>query len=239
MLKKGNITLTEQLVNIIKEDIEKGLYDNNMLPREIDYQKKYNISRITVRAAMSELQNAGYIERIKGKGTFVKNKKISEPLLKIESFTEEMENRGLITDTKDASILIIGADKKCSEILNIPINTPVYKLTRVRLINDIPIAFFTTYLKSDYTLTLDSNIYNNSLYSYLANEHNISIERVKQYISVDLAKKEMIEKLKCKKDEPILVLKRIGFIDDSENPYEYTIAQYIGSKYEYYFELRK
>ena len=81
MLKKGNITLTEQLVNIIKEDIEKGLYDNNMLPREIDYQKKYNISRITVRAAMSELQNAGYIERIKGKGTFVKNKKISEPLL--------------------------------------------------------------------------------------------------------------------------------------------------------------
>lgn len=239
MLKKGNTTLTKQLVNIIKEDIEKGLYDNNMLPREIDYQKKYNISRITVRSAMNQLQNAGYIERIKGKGTFVKSKKISEPLLKIESFTEEMENRGLIPDTKDASILIIGADKKCSEILNIPINTPVYKITRIRLINDISIAFFTTYLKNDYTLTLDSSIYNNSLYNYLANEHNISIERVKQYISVDLAKKEIVEKLKCKKGEPILVLKRIGFIDDSENPYEYTIAQYIGSKYEYYFELRK
>ncbi|MDE6182390.1 MAG: GntR family transcriptional regulator, partial [Eubacteriales bacterium] len=50
MLKKGNTTLTEQLVNIIKEEIEQGLYDvYDMLPREIDYQKKYNISRITVR----------------------------------------------------------------------------------------------------------------------------------------------------------------------------------------------
>ena len=240
MLKKGNTTLTEQLVNIIKDEIEQGLYDvYDMLPREIDYQKKYNISRITVRNAMNELQNLGYIEKIKGKGTFVKKTKISEPLLKIESFTEEMKHRGLIPDTKDASILIIGANKECSEILNVPINTPIYKLTRTRLINNIPIAFFTTYLKSDYTLTLDSNVYNNSLYQYLSNEHNISIQKVKQYISVGLARKEMVEKLKCKEDEPILVLKRIGFIDDSENPYEYTIAQYIGSKYEYYFELKK
>ncbi len=240
MLKKGNTTLTEQLVNIIKEEIEQGLYDvYDMLPREIDYQKKYNISRITVRAAMNELQNLGYIERIKGKGTFIKKTRISEPLLKIESFTEEMKNRGLIPDTKDASIQIIGASKKCSEILKVAPNSPVYKLTRIRLINNIPIAFFTTYLKSDYSLTLDSNVYNNSLYKYLDNTHNISIQRVKQYISVGLAKDEMVQMLKCKENEPILILKRIGFIDDSEKPYEYTIAKYIGSKYEYYFELKK
>ncbi len=240
MLKKGDITLTEQLVNIIKAEIEEGVYDvYDMLPREIDYQKKYNISRITVRAAMSELQNLGYIEKVKGKGTFVKKTRISEPLLKIESFTEEMKHRGLIPDTKDANILIIGANKECSDILKVPINTPVYKLTRIRLINNIPIAFFTTYLKSDYILTLDSKVYNNSLYKYLSNEYNISIERVKQYISVSLAGKEMVRRLKCKEDEPILVLRRIGFIDDTENPYEYTIAQYIGSKYEYYFELKK
>lgn len=240
MLKKGNTTLTEQLVNIIKEEIEQGLYDvYDMLPREIDYQKKYNISRITVRAAMNELQNLGYIERIKGKGTFIKKTRISEPLLKIESFTEEMKNRGLIPDTKDASIQIIGASKECSEILKVAPNSPVYKLTRTRLINNIPIAFFTTYLKSDYSLTLDSNVYNNSLYKYLDNTHNISIQRVKQYISVGLAKDEMVQMLKCKENEPILILKRIGFIDDSENPYEYTIAKYIGSKYEYYFELKK
>ena len=49
----------------------------------------------------------------------------------------------------------------------------------------------------------------------------------------------MVEKLKCIQNEPILVLKRIGFIDNTEKPYEYTIAQYVGSKYEYYFELYK
>ncbi len=239
MLKNNDKTLKEQLIDIIKNEIEEGVYNiNDALPREIDYQEKYNVSRITVRSAMSELQNLGYIEKIKGKGTFVKRKKISEPLLKIESFTDEMKQKGLIPTTKDSNISIVGADKQCSEIFNIPINTPVYKLTRIRLINNIPIAFFTTYLKTDFNLTLDSSVYNSSLYDYL-NKQNIYIKKVKQYISANSAGKEMVEKLKCIQNEPILVLKRIGFIDDTENPYEYTIAQYVGSKYEYYFELYK
>lgn len=239
MLKNNDKTLKEQLIDIIKNEIEEGVYDiNDALPREIDYQEKYNVSRITVRSAMSELQNLGYIEKIKGKGTFVKRKKISEPLLKIESFTDEMKQKGLIPTTKDSNISIIGADKQCAEIFNIPINTPVYKLTRIRLINNMPIAFFTTYLKTDFNLTLDSSVYNSSLYDYL-NKKNIYIKKVKQYISANSAGKEMVEKLKCIQNEPILVLKRIGFIDDTENPYEYTIAQYVGSKYEYYFELYK
>lgn len=236
-INKG--TLKEKLINIIKKEIEEGVYNiNDVLPREIDYQHKYNVSRITVRSAMSELQNLGYIEKIKGKGTFVKRKKISEPLLKIESFTDEMKQKGLIPTIKDANISIIGADKICAEIFNIPINTPVYKLKRIRFINNIPIALFTTYLKTEFTLTLDNKVYNNSLYEYLKSQ-NISINRIKQYISASGARKEMVERLKCREDEPILILKRIGFIDDSESPYEYTIAQYVGSKYEYYFELRK
>ena len=233
MLKNNDKTLKEQLIDIIKNEIEEGVYNiNDALPREIDYQEKYNVSRITVRSAMSELQNLGYIEKIKGKGTFVKRKKISEPLLKIESFTDEMKQKGLIPTTKDSNISIVGSDKQCSEIFNIPINTPVYKLTRIRLINNMPIAFFTTYLKTDFNLTLDSSVYNSSLYDYL-NKQNIYIKKVKQYISANSAGKEMVEKLKCIQNEPILVLKRIGFIDDTENPYEYTIAQYVGSKYEY------
>lgn len=239
MLKSDKSTLKDQLINIIKKEIEEGVYNvNDILPREIDYQEKYNVSRITVRSAMSQLQNLGYIEKIKGKGTFVKKQKISEPLLKIESFTDEMKQKGLIPTTKSANIAIIGADIICAEALNIPLNTPVYKLTRIRLINNVPVALFTTYLKTDFNLTLDSNVYNNSLYEYL-NKENIVIKKIKQYISASGARKDMIEKLKCREGEPILVLKRIGFIDDSDTPYEYTIAQYVGSKYEYYFELEK
>ncbi len=239
MEKEDKKTLTEQLVDIIKTEIENGTYKvNDLLPREIDYQEKYNVSRITVRSAMAKLQNLGYIEKIKGKGTFVKSQKITEPLLKIESFTEEMKQKGVIPTTKNANISIIGADEECAKVLNIPVNTPVYKLTRIRLINDTEIGLFTTYLKTDFPLTLDNNVYNNSLYAYL-NSQNIFINKIKQYISASSAKKDMLESLNCKKNEPILVLRRIGFIDDSQNPYEYTIAKYIGSRYEYYFELSK
>lgn len=240
MRKEKNNTLKNKLINIIKEEIEQGKYEvNDILPREIDYQQKYNVSRITVRSAMSELQNLGYIEKIKGKGTFVRRTKISEPLLKIESFTEEMEQKGLIPSTKNSNICIIGADKNCSEIFKIPLNTPVYKLTRIRLINNVPIALFTTYLRTDYNLTSENEVYNSSLYNYLSKEHNISINKVKQYISASNITDEVIKTLKCSEKEVILVLKRIGYIENMEEPFEYTIAKYIGSRYEYYFELER
>lgn len=240
MKKDKNNTLKDKLINIIKEEIEEGKYKiDDMLPREIDYQEKYNISRITIRSAMSELQNLGYIEKIKGKGTFVRKTKISEPLLKIESFTEEMKQKGLIPSAKNANICIIGADKNCAEIFGIALNTPIYKLTRTRLINNIPIAFVTTYLKTEFDLTLNNSVYNSSLYDYLKTEFNISIKKVKQYISASNITQDVIDNLKCSEKEVILTLKRIGYIDNMDKPFEYTIANYIGSKYEYYFELER
>lgn len=234
-------TLKDNLVNIIRNEIENGVYEvNDMLPREIDYQEKYGISRITVRSAMSELQSLGYIEKIKGKGTFVRRTKISEPLLKIDGTSPQMKAKGLIPKVEEANISIIGADKSLAKIFNIPLNTPLYKLDRIRFLNDVKIGYFTSYLRSDYTLSLDSSIYNTMLlYPYLEKTHNIIVNRVEQSLSATLADKDIAKRLNCDVNEAILVLKRRAYISDFQTPYEYTIARYIGSKYEYYLELER
>lgn len=234
---KGSPTLKNQLVKIITEDIESGRYNpGDLLPREIDYQTKYEVSRITVRAAISELELKGYVEKIKGKGTIILEKRVSEPLLKIKGFTQEMKDKGVIPTTKYAHITLVKASAVCANELEIEVGTPVYELIRVRCINNRPVVRFKTYIKTSINLDLDNKLYYESLYEYLSSDYNIDVTKIKQRITADVADEVSARELSCKKYAPLLILKRLGF-DKNGNLFEYTEGSYVASRYEYYFEL--
>lgn len=60
----------------IKKDIMQQIKDNlllpgDRLPTEFQLMEQYQVSRITVSKALSELKNEGYVERFPNKGTFV------------------------------------------------------------------------------------------------------------------------------------------------------------------------
>lgn len=241
MLKriKGAPTLKEQLITIIEEEIQTGVYkEGELLPREIDYEEKYGVSRITVRAAIGELERRGYVERIKGKGTIVLRYKRSEPLLKIEGFTDEMKAKGIVPTTKSAKITLVKADEECAKQLQIDKGTPVYELIRVRCINDIPVVRFKTYIKSTIDMSLDQEVYYDSLYDYLRKNHKIEVVKITQRITAGLADEVLARELNCNKKSPMLILKRVGY-DQNGTIFEYTEGQYVASRYEYYLELEK
>lgn len=241
MLEKGNgaPTLKEQLIHLIKKDIESGVYkEGDMLPREIDYQEKYDISRITVRSAIGELEAKGYVNRIKGKGTIVQALKVSEPLLKIEGFTEEMKAKGIIPTTKSAHIMITKAFGEVAEKLGVEEGTPVYRLDRIRCINGRAVVAFETYIKRDIALEMEDALYYGSLYHYLEDNHHIKAQKIAQSLTADLADQEIAKALECKVGEPILLLKRVGY-DEKYTIFEYTQGRYVARRYEYYFELER
>lgn len=70
-MAKGNF-LYKEIYNDILNDIINGVYNiEKQLPTEHDFQLKYNVSRITVKKAMDKLCDDGYIERYRGKGSFI------------------------------------------------------------------------------------------------------------------------------------------------------------------------
>lgn len=61
----------------LKHEIETGEYQpNDQLPKEFDLARSYNVSRITVRNAMKELESQGLIYRIQGAGSYVKERNL-------------------------------------------------------------------------------------------------------------------------------------------------------------------
>ena len=68
----------QKLADIIRNNIEDGLYtDGHVLDTEYELANKYGMSRQTVRQALGLLENEGIVERIRGSGTYVKQKRVA------------------------------------------------------------------------------------------------------------------------------------------------------------------
>lgn len=67
------IPLYEQLYNYVLESIRTGkLRDGDRVPSEAELAGQFNVSRITSKKALELLEQSGLIERIRGKGSFVR-----------------------------------------------------------------------------------------------------------------------------------------------------------------------
>ena len=62
----------------IRNEIISGVWGNgDKLPTEIEYSEKFSVARNTLRCAFKMLEDEGFIERVKSKGTFVRLPKVN------------------------------------------------------------------------------------------------------------------------------------------------------------------
>jgi len=230
---KGELPLYLQVKTTLKERIEAETYkDGELLPSELELQKMFNVSRITIRQAMSELSNEGYIFRIRGKGTFVKFNKINENLNNIISFTNEMQMKGLNAFTKSVVISIAKADKAIEKALKVEKNSFVYKIERIRGANNTPFVVFISYFSLHRNLPLDKELYMGSLYELLEKSCGATPTKAIDHFEAVAAEKDICAKLDVEAGSPILKRTRQSF-DSAGDVLEYTICYYRADKYKY------
>lgn len=76
------LTKHRLICETIKTDILNGTYTpGTRIPPETELTRRFQASRMTVNRAIRELQMAGYVRRIRGSGTYVLARKVSEALL--------------------------------------------------------------------------------------------------------------------------------------------------------------
>ena len=84
-----NLPLQYQLKKIFLEKIKKQEWKQvEKIPSEREICAQYQVSRITVREVLKDLEREGYFSRKQGKGTFVTLPKYVQKLNKFYSFRE-------------------------------------------------------------------------------------------------------------------------------------------------------
>ncbi len=68
----GGTIISDQIVARLLEELRTGCYASaDHLPAEVDLAAQMGVSRTVIRDALSEMERAGYIERVRGIGTVV------------------------------------------------------------------------------------------------------------------------------------------------------------------------
>lgn len=233
------IPLYYQLKEILLEEIqhaEKG----SPFPTELELCNHFDISRPTVRQAINELVVEGYLQRIKGKGTFIAEPKIKQDfLIVLKSFTEEMREKGLIPKTQVLGVEQEPCDEKVSKALNIAVGSEVIQLKRLRSANNIPIVLVTTFLPAaKLPNILSRDFENESLYRIIEEEYGYTIDRATRTLEAWVAGENEAALLEIKEGDPIQFIETIAYLTDGTS-IEYSLAQYRGDKSEFTFELKK
>lgn len=228
-----------QLKEALRTPIEQGVWQpGDQIPGEPELCHLFDVSRTVVRQALNELRVEGLITRIKGKGTFVAEPKISESLVqRLTGFHQDMVDRGHRPVTKVLSRQVAPANAKVAEHLGLEQGTLVIDIERLRFVQDEPIALVTTYLP--YALCPElaqADLSNQSLYAFLEKECGLVIARGRRVIEAVPASEYEAHHLQVKKGAPLILLDSVSYLADG-TPLEYYRAFHRGDRSRFEVEL--
>jgi len=145
--KQSSTPLYNQLLDLLIKTIETSAKPDDKMPSEREICERYGVSRTTVRAALRELEELGYIYRRHGKGTYVSALwKEMKNLSDTYSFTEHMKQLGMRPETRILSFEMTRANRSTGERLRVPEGSDIYKLRRLRLANGMPMMLEVTFI---------------------------------------------------------------------------------------------
>src|SRR5258708_20996581 len=119
--------LHHQIKVAVLEGVGQGwLEPGAQLPRERELAQTLGVSLAPVRQAMADVTREGYVDRIGGRGSFVRDRKLVEKIQILGSFHQSVSRHGLNVDVKvltsdvtrpphvvDAALTLRGRDAWC------------------------------------------------------------------------------------------------------------------------------
>lgn len=224
------LTIYNQFVS----EIESGkIMPKSKLPSESELMQLYSVSRDTVRKALNLLEGNGFIQKVKGKGSFVIDvNKFDFPVSGLTSFKELSVKMGLKSNTILKELKLIKPDKFLMKQLNLSENDEVWKVIRVREIGDKKIILDKDFLNKKYVPLLTKEICENSIYEYLENELGLKISFAKKEITIQPVTEEDKKNLDFENYNMIVVVKNYIYLDDM-SLFQYTESRHRPDKFRF------
>ncbi|MCH3968129.1 MAG: GntR family transcriptional regulator [Atopobiaceae bacterium] len=230
----------ESVVNDLKLKIEDGTFAaNSQLPTVTQLCERYDVSKITIKKAMDELEQAGLISRRRGSGSFVKNVTHGtaeaarwEMSSQMQGFTGEHGSLGETVETKVYDFSVVCPPEDVARALGMDEDTFAYHVCRTRAAEGVIHCIEYTYMPIDVIPDLRRKNVETSIYTYIEKDLGLKISSAHRIVRASLPTPQEQERLEVGPIEPLLEVEQVGFLDDGV-PFEWSI-----SKHSHAYEFR-
>lgn len=234
---KSDAHLYGKITNAIRHQIDSGKYlTGDKLPSERRLCEEFDVSRITIRQALNQLEDMNIIDRKQGRGTYILPFEYGKLPEIFSQFTEEIEAAGEQPVTKMLDIERINADVYLNKKMGLDVDTPVYKLSRLRMADERPLLLEYSFIP--YTIAPDLDRFNLkkvSLYQILEADYAVKIDQAFETLNpISLNKKDASF---LEKDEGAIAMNLERFAYANEQVIEFTSSFVADDKYKYTVDL--
>lgn len=226
-----------QLEEILRDNIANGVWrPHERIPSENELDKIYGLSRMTVRAVLTQLVRDGLLYRVQGKGTFVSQPKIMTSSPAYMGVREQLEAMGYETTTKLMSIEKRASSSSVREKLRLESGDEVFVVNRVRFVQQQPISLHCSFVPCSLAPELMRyDTENEQLCVILDTRFGLKMGHVTETLESVSATTNEAEFLGVRRRYPLLLLEEI--ISDHEGrPFEYAKILFRGDRVRLHFE---
>lgn len=173
--------ISQEIISLIQRG---RLTAGSPVPSENEIIEKYQVSNTTARKVLHELEKAGLVTRIKGKGTFVRDVAVLRSINRIFGFTKNMIEAGRKPATKLLGFHLRDQDR--TQIINgreMTLKAPFCEIERVRLADGIPMMKETRYISLRLCPDIHRKDLERSLYAIFKRDYGIQLTEINQMLS--------------------------------------------------------
>ncbi|MEP7022929.1 MAG: GntR family transcriptional regulator [Actinomycetota bacterium] len=182
-------------------------------PGDDELTASYGVSRHTVREAVRRLQAEGVVERGRGRGTFVRDQLIEQPLGALYSLFRSVEEQGFV-QRSIVRHLEIRQDDEAAKVLGCAAGEPLVYLERLRLADDQPVVLDCSWLPATFARPLlNVDFAHTALYRELHARCGIRPDAGWERISPVLPSREQRELLGLAARVPAMAIERLAMRD--------------------------
>ncbi len=232
------IPLYFQLKTIILDDIKNNVFtEGDAIPTENELVDHYQISRSTVRQAISALVQEGWLTRKASKGTFVTHPKQESGFIRsFEPFYQQIEKQGKVPRTELIDLNVITPTPEISKALNLEPEQKVISMFRRRFADEVPLVTLQNYIPYDlcsFILSYDFRVH--SLYELLMSNPSTQISSTKTIVSARNATSEDRELMNVKVNTPMLCFHTMSTTSEGRI-IDYAFSHYRGDLNQFEFD---
>jgi len=231
--KNSPIPFYFQINDILLRKIKAGKFKpHQQIPTEEELTAIFQVSRMTVRQAISKMVSEGILYRKRGHGTFVAEPRLERKVAKLTSATVDMEEAGLKPGAVLLERKVIQPTEEERSILNLGKEEPVLEVVRLRLANEQPIAIGRAVIPvRSYPELIEADLDGVVSLTQFMEEHcDCKIGYAHQKIRAVSATADQSRLLKIKKGTSLLHLNRV-FYTNNHQPIGVFESFYRGDRY--------
>lgn len=216
-----------QLKAEFMREIQEGRWaEGERFSSDQELVSRLGVSRMTVRQAVAELVNDGFLRRDHGKGTFVTRPRALRRFWTVLSFTEEMRSRGLEVQNKLLSLRKVIPADPIRKALRLGRGERVLQVRRIRSVHGQPIAYNVSNIPLSLCPDLDRcNLEADSLYIIVQNRYGYRIARCERTYRAAKPNRAEGAMLRVSPGDQVLVVEGTTFLD-SDIPIDYCYEVY-------------